>query len=78
MSLTPTRICKRHWDLRKKLHGKRLLQKDIALEVGGNRQVQTYHPPTRHIQEWEASGIDPEITTLNMVSLNGNNALLSL
>jgi hypothetical protein len=66
-------ICKRHWQAWKNFHGKRILQKDIGSEVGGRPQTEkrTYNPAL-HIQEWEASGIDPEITALNMVSLDGN------
>jgi hypothetical protein len=65
-------ICKRHWQAWKKFHGRRILRKDIGSEIGGCPQPEkrTYDP-TQHIQEWEASAIDLEITTLNMVSLEG-------
>jgi hypothetical protein len=65
-------ICKRHWQTWKKFYSKRILQKDIGSDVGGRPQTEkrTYNPAL-HIQEWEASGIDPEITALNMVSLDG-------
>jgi len=65
-------ICKRHWQAWKKFHGKRILQKDIGSEVGGHPQPETrIYNSARHLQEWEASAIDPEITALNMVSLEG-------
>src|SRR4028118_1447700 len=65
-------ICKHHRQTWKKFYSKRILQKDIGSDVGGRPQTEkrTYNPAL-HIQEWEASGIDPEITALNMVSLDG-------
>ena len=64
-------ICKHHSSAWKKFHSKRLLQRDIGLDVGGKQQPQACYDPARHLKEWEASAIDPEITALNMVSLEG-------
>ena len=46
---------------------------DVARSLlQSKKESDSIYDPARHLKEWEASAIDPEITALNMVSLDGD------
>lgn len=46
--------------------------RSVSLHLQNQRELRHIYDPNRHVKEWEVSGIDPEITALNMVSLVGD------